>query len=42
MAYELEIDPGFPLPGPLKRQAQRQIVSGALKDLKKRVEKGAA
>ena len=38
VVYELEIDPGWPVPGPLKRQAERQIVSGALKDLKKRVE----
>ena len=41
VAYELELDPGFPIPGPLKRQAERQIVSGALKDLKKRVERGS-
>lgn len=41
VAYELEIDPGFPLPGPLKRQAQRQIVAGALRDLKRRVEAGS-
>lgn len=41
VAYELQIDPGWPLPGPLKRQAQRQIVSGALRDLKKRVEGGS-
>lgn len=36
--YETSIDPGFPIPGMLKRQAQRQIVKGALNDLKKRVE----
>ena len=36
--YETSIDPGFPLPGMLKRQAQKQIVKGALNDLKKRVE----
>ncbi len=38
VVYELELDPGFPVPGPLKRQAQRQIVAGALNDLKKWVE----
>lgn len=38
--YETRIDPGFPLPGLLKRQAERQIVKGALADLKKRVESG--
>lgn len=36
--YETSIDPGFPMPGMLRRQAQRQIVKGALQDLKKRVE----
>ena len=36
--YETSIDPGFPLPGLLKRQAEKQIVKGALQDLKKRVE----
>ena len=36
--YETSIDPGFPMPGMLKRQAQKQIVQGALQDLKKRVE----
>lgn len=36
--YETSIDPGFPIPGMLKRQAQKQIVKGALNDLKKRVE----
>ena len=36
--YETSIDPGFPVPGMLKRQAQKQIVKGALQDLKKRVE----
>ncbi len=36
--YETSIDPGFPMPGMLKRQAQKQIVKGALNDLKKRVE----
>jgi len=36
--YETKVDPGFPIPGVLKRQAERQIVKGALQDLKKRVE----
>ncbi|HEV3472580.1 MAG TPA: SRPBCC family protein [Actinomycetota bacterium] len=36
--YETRIDPGFPIPGFLKRQAEKQIVKGALADLKKRVE----
>ena len=36
--YETRIDPGFPLPGLLKRQAEKQIVKSALADLKKRVE----
>jgi len=36
--YETRIDPGFPIPGFLKRQGERQIVKGALADLKKRVE----
>ena len=40
VTYETAIDPGFPVPGFLKRQAERQIVKGALEDLKKRVESG--
>ena len=40
VTYETAIDPGFPIPGFLKRQAERQIVKGALEDLKKRVESG--
>ncbi|MFN2390206.1 MAG: SRPBCC family protein [Actinomycetota bacterium] len=36
--YEMTIDPGFPVPGFVKKQAERQIVKGALEDLKKRVE----
>lgn len=36
--YSTRIDPGFPIPGFLKRQAERQIMKGALADLKKRVE----
>ncbi len=36
--YETRVDPGFPIPGMLKRKAEKQIVKGALQDLKKRVE----
>lgn len=39
--YETRIEPGFPMPGFLKRQAEKQIVKGALVDLKKRVESRA-
>ena len=38
--YETKLDPGFPIPGFLKRQGEKQIVKGALADLKKRVESG--
>ena len=38
VAYETTIDPGFPVPGMIKRQAQKQIAKAALEDLKKRVE----
>jgi uncharacterized membrane protein len=38
VTYEVSIDPGFPMPGFLRRQAERQIMKGALEDLKKRVE----
>ena len=38
VTYEVAIDPGFPVPKLLKRQAEKQIVRGALHDLKKRVE----
>jgi len=38
VTYETSIDPGFPVPGFLKRQAEKQIVRSALEDLKKRVE----
>lgn len=38
VTYETSVDPGFKIPGPLKRQGERQIVKGALQDLKKRVE----
>lgn len=36
--YEMQIDPGFPVPGFMKKQAEKQIVRSALQDLKKRVE----
>lgn len=36
--YEMSMDPGFPIPSFLRRQAEKQIVKGALNDLKKRVE----
>lgn len=39
VTYETSIDPGFPVPGLIKRQAQKQIAKAALKDLKKRVER---
>ncbi len=39
VTYETAVDPGFPIPGFLKRQGERQIVKGALEDLKKRVER---
>jgi ribosome-associated toxin RatA of RatAB toxin-antitoxin module len=38
VTYEMKVDPGFPIPKLLKRQAERQIVRSALEDLKKRVE----
>jgi ribosome-associated toxin RatA of RatAB toxin-antitoxin module len=38
VTYEMKVDPGFPIPNLLKRQAERQIARGALEDLKKRVE----
>jgi uncharacterized membrane protein len=38
VTYETHVDPGFPVPGFLKRQAQKTIARGALHDLKKRVE----
>lgn len=38
VAYSYSIDPGFAMPGPLRSQAVKLIVSIALKGLKKRVE----
>jgi uncharacterized membrane protein len=40
VTYEITVDPGFPLPGLIKRQAERQIARSALEDLKRRVEFG--
>ncbi|HYY44479.1 MAG TPA: SRPBCC family protein [Actinomycetota bacterium] len=40
VSYELSIDPGFRIPGMLKRQAERHIVKSALQGLKRRVESG--
>ena len=41
VAYELTLDPGFKVPGMLRRQAARAIVATALEGLRKRVESGA-
>lgn len=38
--YALRVDPAFTLPGFLRRQAEKQIVSSALRGLKKRSEAG--
>jgi ribosome-associated toxin RatA of RatAB toxin-antitoxin module len=38
VTYEIAIEPGFKIPSVLRRQGERQIVSTALKGLKKRVE----
>ncbi len=40
VTYTLDVEPGMPLPGLVKRQAARQIVKSALDDLKRRVESG--
>lgn len=36
--YALKVDPAFSVPGFLRRQAEKQIVSSALRGLKKRAE----
>jgi uncharacterized membrane protein len=36
--YALKVEPAFPVPGFLRRQAEKQIVSSALRGLKKRAE----
>lgn len=38
VTYEYSIDPGFPIPGFLRRQGVRMMVDSALKDLKRRAE----
>ena len=38
VTYEFELDTGFPVPGFLKRQGEKQILETALDGLKKRVE----
>lgn len=38
--YALRVDPAFTVPGFLRRQAEKQIVSSALRGLKKRSERG--
>lgn len=37
--YELELDPGFPVPGIFRRQGEKEIKKAALDELKKRVER---
>ena len=36
--YALRVDPGFAIPGFLRRQGEKQLVSAALRGLKKRAE----
>jgi uncharacterized membrane protein len=38
VTYEMRVDPGFPIPGFLRRQAERRVARGALENLKQRVE----
>lgn len=38
VTYEIELDPGFPVPGLLRRQGESQIRKAALDKLKQRVE----
>jgi ribosome-associated toxin RatA of RatAB toxin-antitoxin module len=38
VTYELAVDLAIPMIGMLKRKAERRLIDGALKDLKKRVE----
>ena len=38
VTYEYSIDPGFPIPGFLRKQGVRMMVDSALKDLKRRAE----
>jgi hypothetical protein len=41
VTYNFEIDPGFPVPSFIRRQAVKMIVTRALHGLKERVESGA-
>jgi ribosome-associated toxin RatA of RatAB toxin-antitoxin module len=41
VVYSLTVEPNFIIPGFIKRQAEKQIVSTALRGLRKRVAKGA-
>ena len=41
VVYALRVDPAFKVPGLLRRQAEKQIVSSALRGLKKRAESAA-
>ena len=38
VSYELTLDPGFPVPGLLRRQGERRLKEAALDELKRRVE----
>ena len=38
--YALRVDPGFSIPGFLRKQGEKQLVSAALRGLKKRAESG--
>ncbi len=38
VTYELAVDLAVPMIGMLKRKAERRLIDGALKDLKRRVE----
>jgi hypothetical protein len=38
VTYTYEIDAGFPIPGFLRKQGVKMMVSGALNDLRKRAE----
>lgn len=40
VTYTYEIDAGFPIPGFLRKQGVKMMVSGALNDLRKRAEEG--
>jgi len=38
VTFELEIDPGMWVPGPVKKMLSKEVMARSLKDLKKRVE----